>query len=63
MLLKHNELTIRNATAGDAPQLEKWWNDGKVMAHAGFPLGLGTTAGDIAAKIARDTDEIGRAHV
>ena len=57
MLLKHNELTIRNATADDAPQLEKWWNDGKVMAHAGFPLGLGTTAGDIAAKIARDTDE------
>lgn len=57
MLLKHNELTIRNATAADTPQLEKWWNDGRVMAHAGFPIGLGTTAGDIAAKIAQDTDE------
>lgn len=56
MLLKHNNLTIRNAAAHDAPQLEKWWNDGRVMAHAGFPLGLGTTAGDIAAKIAKDTD-------
>lgn len=57
MLLKHNDLTIRNATVDDAPQLEKWWNDGKVMAHAGFPLGLGTTAEDIAAQIARDTDK------
>lgn len=57
MLLKHDDLTIRNATAHDASQLEKWWNDGKVMAHAGFPLGLGTTAEDIAAQVAKDTDE------
>jgi len=57
MLLKHNNLTIRNATAADAPQLEAWWNDGKVMAHAGFPLGIGITAEDIAAKISQDTDE------
>lgn len=57
MLLKYNNLTIRNATVGDAPQLEKWWNDGKVMAHAGFPLGTGEKAEEIAERIAQDTDE------
>lgn len=57
MLLKHNNLTIRNATPADALQLEKWWNDGKVMAHAGFPLGSGEKAEEIAESIARDTDE------
>lgn len=25
----------------DASQLNKWWNDGNVMEHAGFPNGLG----------------------
>lgn len=57
MLLKQGSLTIRNAVPDDAPQLEKWWNDGKVMAHAGFPLGLGKKAEEIAAQIARDTEE------
>lgn len=38
MLLKHNNLIIRNATVDDAFQLALWWNDGKVMEHAGFPL-------------------------
>ena len=42
-LLKHNSLAIRTALPGDAPQLVAWWNDGTVMAHAGFPNGLGTT--------------------
>lgn len=27
----------------DAARLCGWWNDGAVMAHAGFPDGLGTT--------------------
>lgn len=57
MLLKHNNLTIRNAAAEDAPQLAAWWNDGKVMAHAGLPMGTGETAEEIAVRIARDTDE------
>ena len=57
MLLQHKDLTIRNVTMEDAPQLENWWNDGKIMAHAGFPLGTGKTAEEIAAKIAQDTDE------
>ena len=56
MLISHKDLTIRNATAADAELLCAWWNDGKVMAHAGFPNGLNTTAekirGDLAAATA-----------
>ena len=43
MNLQYNNLTIRDAVAADAKQLTTWWNDGAVMAHAGFPNGLGTT--------------------
>ena len=43
MLLEENNIVIRNATMDDAEQLCMWWNDGKIMAHAGFPNGLGTT--------------------
>ena len=42
MLINHKNLNIRNAIASDAEQLCAWWNDGKVMAHAGFPNGLNT---------------------
>lgn len=38
-----NELSIRIANVNDASLLCKWWNDGKVMAHAGFPKGLMTS--------------------
>lgn len=41
MNIKYNRLCIRNAENKDCEQLAKWWNDGKVMAHAGFPKGLG----------------------
>lgn len=43
MNIKHENLTIRDATPADAAQLTAWWNDSSVMAHAGFPNGLGTT--------------------
>ena len=43
MQMQYKNLTIRDAVAADAKQLAAWWNDGAVMAHAGFPLGLGTT--------------------
>ncbi len=33
-------LRIRSAQEDDAPRLNHWWNDGAVMAHAGFPDGL-----------------------
>ena len=51
MHLQYNDLTIRSALPADAPQLVRWWNDGAVMAHAGFPLGLGTTVEKEAARL------------
>lgn len=60
MYLSHNDFVIRNATAQDAPQLAAWWNDGAVMAHAGFPNGLGTTAHAIAESLATDSDDTRR---
>lgn len=41
MFVKKDNLVIRSATIDDAQSLNNWWNDGKVMAHAGFPNGLG----------------------
>lgn len=35
-----NNLRIRSATIKDVSILNSWWNDGSVMAHAGFPNGL-----------------------
>jgi TATA-box binding protein (TBP) (component of TFIID and TFIIIB) len=55
MLLKYNNLTIRNVTVNDAEQLALWWNDGKIMAHAGFPNGIGQTANTIADSLKNDT--------
>lgn len=43
MYIEFQNIVIRNASADDAETLCRWWNDGKVMAHAGFPKGLGTT--------------------
>ncbi len=53
-------LLIRNATAADAELLCAWWNDGAVMAHAGFPLGLGTTAEKIRESLEKDDDAVHR---
>ncbi len=60
MYLKYHDLVIRNATAEDAIQLANWWNDGAVMAHAGFPLGLGTTPEKVAAGMSGDSDDTHR---
>lgn len=60
MYVNYNQITIRNAEATDVPLLAHWWNDGAVMAHAGFPNGLGTTAEKVAADIAKDTDDTRR---
>ena len=53
MQLKYKEITVRTATAADAEQLCKWWNDGAVMAHAGFPKGLGTTVEEVRNKVVK----------
>ena len=60
MRIEAGDICIRNALKKDCEQLAKWWNDGKVMAHAGFPLGLGTTAEEIAESLAGDSDETRR---
>ena len=57
MHITHDNLTIRNALPGDATQLRAWWNDGAVMAHAGFPKGLGTTARKIRKSLKKDSDD------
>lgn len=51
MNLQYHDLTIRPAVPEDVPQLVRWWNDGAMMAHAGFPLGLGTTVEKEAARL------------
>ena len=60
MYLCFHNITVRNVTPEDAAQLAAWWNDGAVMAHAGFPNGLGTTAEAVASQIAEDSDDTRR---
>lgn len=60
MLVQHNNLTIRDATANDAHTLCEWWNDGKVMAHAGFPNGLGTSPNMVELQLSHDSDDTQR---
>ena len=43
MKIEQENLLIRSAVATDAAILTTWWNDGEIMAHAGFPNGLGQT--------------------
>ena len=51
MELQHGNILLRDATKTDAKQLAEWWNDGAVMAHAGFPNGLGTSEEEVAEDI------------
>lgn len=55
MYLKHEELVIREANYLDAILLCKWWNDGKVMEHAGFPNGLGISEEKIINQLKNDS--------
>lgn len=41
MRIEAGNIVLRSATLEDASRLNAWWNDGAVMAHAGFPRGLG----------------------
>lgn len=50
--IENKNLTIRDAVSSDAPILCGWWNDGKVMAHAGFPKGLNTSVLEVRRQIA-----------
>lgn len=57
MLINKGGLTIRNANASDAAQLCSWWQDGRIMAHAGFPKGLCITEEEIVEKLSHDSDD------
>jgi len=61
-LIKGN-LSIRNAMASDAGQLATWWNDGSIMAHAGYPSGLNITTEEIRNSLATDRDDTHRRHI
>lgn len=63
MHLQSGKIEIRNAVIDDAPKLTAWWNDGNVMAHAGFPNGLGTCEADVIKKIEQESDETTRRHI
>ena len=60
MYIQNDNLTIRNAVASDAAQLGKWWRDGEVMTHAGFPKGLTITDDEIISDISTFTDNTRR---
>jgi RimJ/RimL family protein N-acetyltransferase len=54
--ISKGKLSIRNATAKDANVLSKWWNDGTVMAHAGFPNGIGISEEKVNELLEEDND-------
>ena len=60
MLLNYNNLTIRNAEADDTEQLALWWNDGKIMEHAGFPNGIGISVQEVKNNLQKDDDQTHR---
>lgn len=60
MELEQGKLCIKNAEQEDCKQLVSWWNDGAVMAHAGFPNGLGTNEEKVQKQIAADSDDTRR---
>lgn len=60
MRLEQGKLCIKNAEQEDCKQLVSWWNDGAVMAHAGFPNGLGTNEENVQKQIAADSDDTRR---
>ena len=63
MELQYENIRIRNAAITDAELLAKWWNDGSVMAHAGFPKGIGTTAKKVAQDIRMESDSTVRRYL
>lgn len=57
MVIQYGNLVIRNGTKEDGSILGKWWRDGAVMAHAGFPNGLDITDDQIASELSKDSDD------
>lgn len=57
MNIIYKDILIRNVIETDAAQLASWWNDGSVMAHAGFPNGVNTNEERIKEQIKNYTDQ------
>ena len=57
MLIAYKNLKIRNAELEDAEILCDWWNNGEVMAHAGYPNGLDTNTVEIKKTLMADSDD------
>lgn len=53
-MLQQKNLAVRRAVPKDAPLLAAWWNDGRLMAHAGFPNGTGQTAAQVEEELRSD---------
>lgn len=56
MNISYKDILIRNVIEADAAQLATWWNDGSVMAHAGFPNGVNTNEERIKEQIKNYTE-------
>lgn len=60
MDINKDKIHIRNSVITDCEQLAEWWNDGKVMVHAGFPNRIGISSDEIKRQILQESDENGR---
>ena len=60
MHIQYKNMTIRNAKERDVSRLVSWWNDGQIMEHAGFPLGLQITEEKVLVQIQNDTENHSR---
>lgn len=56
MYLKQDNLVIRAVAKEDAECLCKWWSDGAIMAHAGFPNGLKTDVDKLRERLDKQKD-------
>ena len=54
MQISNKDILIRRATQHDATLLTTWWNDGKIMAHAGFPHGIHTSVEEVIQQLITD---------
>lgn len=58
MYIHNNNVTIRTAVVEDADILTSWWNDGKIMAHAGFPNGLNQSVEETIKQIKKNENNL-----
>ena len=58
MRLEYENLTVRSVEDADVPFYVMWWNNGEVMAHSGFPLGLNTTLQKVAEQLSKDDEAV-----